>query len=272
MTVVRGTQLQSLARPDLETDRNMKSQKLLSLGAGVVAVASIAAGSLLFVDGSDTSASALGLSDGRVSQIATTLAATPEEDREAYLQKLATNLGVDLAKLKEAIKNTNLQTLDEKVADGSITQERADAQRARIEAGEMSFGIGGPGGRHGRTGGPGGPGGFGIHGSPEELATFFGLDAATLRTELQTKSLATIASEQGKSVDELKAFLTTQFTESLAQAVADGRITQAQADEKSAAFTTGLDERIAEIHAKGARGPRGGMPGMSPEATPSVTQ
>ena len=247
----------------------MKSQKLLSLGAGVVAVASIAAGSLLFVNGSDTSASALGLSDSQVSQIATTLAATPEEDREAYLQKLATNLGVDLAKLKEAIKNTNLQTLDEKVADGSITQERADAQRARIEAGEMSFGIGGPGGRHGRTGGPGG---FGIHGSPEELATFFGLDAATLRTELQTKSLATIASEQGKSVDELKTFLTTQFTESLAQAVADGRITQAQADEKSAAFTAGLDERIAEIHAKGARGPRGGMPGMAPEATPSVTQ
>ena len=99
-----------------------------------------------------------------------------------------------------------------------------------------------------------------------------GLDAATLRTELQTKSLATIASEHGKSVDELKAFLTTQFTESLAQAVADGRITQAEADEKSAGFAQRLDEEINEIHAKGARGPRGGMPGMPPEATPSVTQ
>ena len=245
----------------------MKSQKLLSLGAGVVAVASIAAGSLLFADGSDTTASALGLSDSQVSQIATTFAATPEEDREAYLQKLAANLNVDLNALKEAIKNTNLQTLDEKVADGSITQERADAQRERIESGETFFGIGGPGGRHG--GGPGGQAGFGMQGSPEELAAFFGIDAATLRTEQQTKSLATIASENGKSSEELKAFLTARLNESLAEAVTAGRITQAQADEKAAAFAAGIDEKVAEVHAKGAgvRGPRGGMPGGPPSDT-----
>ena len=139
----------------------MKSQKLLSLGVGVVAVASIAAGSLLFADGGDTTASALDLSDSQVSQIATTFAATAEEDREAYLQKLATNLNVDLDALKEAIKNTNLQALDEKVADGTITQERADAQRGRIESGESFFGIGGPAGA---TVAARRAGGFGMHG------------------------------------------------------------------------------------------------------------
>ena len=93
-------------------------------------MASIAAGSLVFADGSDTSASALGLTDTQVTQIAAQVSATAEADREAYLAKIAANLGVDVAKLKEAIAKANLDTLDEKVADGSITQERAEAMRA----------------------------------------------------------------------------------------------------------------------------------------------
>ncbi len=246
----------------------MRTQKMLSLAVGAFAVASIAAGSLLFRDGSDSSASALGLTDTEVTQIAATFQATPEADRETYLEKLATNLGVDLDALKEAISNTNLQTIDEKLADGSITKERADAARQRIANGETFFGIGSPGGRHG---GPGEVRGFGIHASPEELAAFFGLDAAALRTEMQTKSLQTIASANGKSTDELKSFLTEQFNERLAQAVADGRITQEQADAKTQTFTAGLDEEIAEVHTKGRHGPRGGIPGGTPEMTPDAS-
>ena len=226
----------------------MKIQKLTSLGLAAVAVTAIAAGSLAFQDGSDGSASALGLSDGQVQQIALQAQATPEDERDAYLQKIADNLGVDLAKLKEAIGKANTDTLDEKVANGTITQERADAMRERMATGETFF-FGGKG--------PGGPGHarFGLHGDVEALATFFGLDAETLRTELQTKSLATIAGEHGKSVDDLKALLTSEMQAHLAEKVAAGDLTQAEADEKLAEANERLDEAINEVH---ARGPMGG--------------
>ena len=239
----------------------MKNQKLLSLGLGAVAVAAIAAGSLAFNSGSDTTASALGLSDAQVTQIAANVAATPEEDREAYIAKLAANLGVDVDKLKDAIDQTNIQTIDEQVAAGTLPQERADALKERIANGETFFGMGGKGGPGGRHGGLGGPGGFGMGANADELAAFFGIDAATLHTELQTKSLATIASENGKSREELTAFLTSQMQEHLTQAVADGRITQAQADEKAADMAERIAEEIDEVHT--GRGPKG-MPGAMP--------
>lgn len=245
----------------------MMNQKLLSLGVGAVAVAAIAAGSLAFNSGSDTTASALGLSDAQVTQIAANVAATPEADREAYIARLAANLGVDVEKLKDAVDQTNIQTIDEQVAAGTLPQERADAMKERIANGETFFGVGGKGGPGGRHGGPGG---FRMGANAEELATFFGLDAATLRTELQTKSLATIASEHGKSRDELKAFLTSQAQEHLAQAVADGRLTQQQADEKAAEMAERLDEEIDEVHTgRGPKGMSGEMPGAP--TTPGST-
>ncbi|MEO8540876.1 MAG: hypothetical protein ABI577_14135 [bacterium] len=242
----------------------MKNQKLISLGAGMAAVASIAGGTIFALSSNAGSSSALGLSDAQVNTIATNVAATPEADRDAYIEKLAANLGVDAQKLKDAIKSTNLQVLDEKVADGSISSTDADALRTRIEGSDGTFfGIGGHGGRGDR--GPGGPGGPGVPGGPgmgvnqDDLATFLGIDAATLRTELQTKSLATVATDHGKSADALKTFLTESVKTSLAQAVSDGKMTQAQADERVAAFSANLDTEINEIHTMGDHGPRGGM-------------
>lgn len=236
----------------------MKSQKLVSLGLAAVAVTAIAAGSLAFQDGSGSSASALGLTDGQVAQIALQTQATPEAEREAYLQKIADNLGVDLAALKEAIGKANTDTLDEKVADGTIPQERADAVRERLATGETFF----FGGR-----GPGGPGhhrGFGFGADPAALAQFFGIDAETLRSELQTKSLATIAGEHGKSVDELKTFLTAELETRLAEKVAAGDLTQEEADEKLAEASLRLDEAINEVHAGPKSGPGGMRGGMAP--------
>jgi len=233
----------------------MNSQRLVSLGLAAAAVTAIAAGSLAFRDGSGDSASALGLTHSQVEQIALQAQATPEEEREAYLQKIANNLGVDLARLKQAIGEANIATLDEKVAAGEITQERADAMRERLAAGD-SFFFGGKGPGHGHHGGPG----FGFGASAEALATFFGIDVETLRTEMQAKSLATIASEHGKSVDDLKALLASGAQERLAEQVAAGNLTQDEADAKLAELEERLDEEIDEVHAHGDRGPRPGMP------------
>ena len=240
----------------------MRSQKLLSLGVAAVAVTSIAAGSLLFRDGSDSTASALGLSDSQVEQIALNVANTAEADRDAYLQKIADNLGVDLAKLKEAIGKANTATLDEKVADGSMTQERADAMREKLASGD-SFFFGGKGGH-------GGPGGHRDHGTGAEgaaVAGFLGIDEATLRTELETKSLATVATEHGKSADQLKAFLATEKQADLAERVAAGDMTQAEADEKLAEFQERIDEEINEVHTPRGKGERSAhMGGQAPAA------
>lgn len=246
----------------------MRSQKLLSLGAAAVAVTSIAAGSLLFRDGSDSTASALGLSDSQVEQIALNVANTAEADRDAYLQKIADNLGVDLAKLKEAIGKANTATLDEKVADGSMTRERADAMREKLASGD-SFFFGGKGG-HGGPGGHSGPDGHRDHGTGAEgaaVAGFLGIDEATLRTELETKSLATVATEHGKSTDELKAFLTSEKQADLAERVAAGDLTQAEADEKLAEFQERIDEEINEVHTPRGEGERSAhMGGQAPAA------
>ena len=249
----------------------MQKNKLISLGAGVAAVASIAGGTLFALSSNSGSSSALGLSDSQLQSIATNVANTPQADRDAYIAKLAANLGVDVQKLKDAIKTTNLQTLDEQVANGSIPQAQADAIRSRIESGDGTFfGIGGHGGpgEHGKRG-PGGPG-MGVN--QAGLATFLGIDEATLRTELQTKSLATVASDHGKSTDALKTFLTDSVKASLAQAVTDGKMTQAQADQRLTDFTSKLDEEINEVHTPGDHGPRGGMTPPSDGTAPSGSQ
>ena len=185
--------------------QNINKNRLISMGAGVAAVAAIAGGTLFALGSNNGSSSALGLSDSQLQTIATNVAATPEEDRDAYLEKLAANLGVDVEKLKDAIKTTNLQVLDEKVADGSVTEEQADKMRERIEeGGAFFFGMGGRGG-HGGPDGMRGPGGMHMGAGLEDLAGFLGVDEATLRAELGTKSLADIAAMTGAGEETVKS-------------------------------------------------------------------
>jgi hypothetical protein len=244
------------------------NQKLISLGAGVAAVASIAAGSLVFVgNGQDTTASALSLSDAQVSQLAADVAAQPGAEQAAYLQKLADKLNVSVDTLTAAIKAVNLETIDAKLAAGEITQAQADAAKDRINNSDgVFFGVG-PMGDHGR-GGPGGPGMMGE--DHAALATLLGIDEATLRSEEQAgNSLATIAQNHGKSRDDLKAFLTSQEQAELSQAVTDGKITQAEADTHLQQFSADLDARIDAVHTPG-EGPRGGFGGPGRGAPPAA--
>jgi lambda repressor-like predicted transcriptional regulator len=191
------------------------------------------------------------------------------EERDARLQALATELGISVDTLKEAMKQVALDQVAKSLADGKITQEEADARIAAINAGEVH----GPGGPRG-TGGHGGRGhgGPGMHGGAD-VAGFLGITAEQLRTELQSgKTLAQVAQDHGKSRDELKAFLTEARKAQLAQGVTDGKLTQAEADEKLAEFTARLDEMIDSTGPKagigGPRGPRGGQPGTRPSTAP----
>ncbi|MCC6238020.1 MAG: hypothetical protein IT299_10650 [Dehalococcoidia bacterium] len=208
---------------------------------------------------------------------------TRQQRAEEQLNRFAQNLGVDATRVKEAIKQTALQHIDEALAAGNLTAEQAQQAKDAINSGEFpgmgGFGFGGFKGGRG-DGGHGGPGGFGGLGGvmkqgSEALATFLGVSADTLRTELQGKSLADVATAHGKSADQLKAFLTSEAEKKAQEAVTAGKLTQDQATKMLDAMKANLDEMITRVHSTDASGGRGFGPrmqrGTAPNAVPSST-
>lgn len=254
-----------------------KSPKLVAIGAGVASFAAIlGGGAIVHAQGASAQGNVSGYvaqtNPGQPTQATPPSAADRQAEMDAYLQKLAANLGIDVTKLTDALKQTAKDRVAADLAAGKITQAQADAANTRIDSGDFLFGP--MGGRHG------GPGGEGRHGGRMDeaaLTSFLGIDQATLRTERQAgKSLATIASDHGKSRDELKAFLTDQEKTEVAAAVTNGAMTQAQADAHLQQFTANLDKMIDSTggpHGMGGHGPRGGQDGApSGTTTAPATQ
>jgi hypothetical protein len=166
------------------------------------------------------------------------------DKREAFLADVAQRLGVSTEALDDAIKGARIAQVEQALKDGTITQEQADAAKEAIESGEArGFGPGfGP--RGGDFGGHGhGPrGGMGL----DAAAGYLGLSDDALRTELESgKSLATIAGEQGKSVEGLKSAMLQDATAKLDEALAAGRIT---ADDRAAMLErlSAMIDRVVE--------------------------
>lgn len=187
---------------------------------------------------------------------------------DARLARLASNLGVDVAKLRAALTQTALQELDDAVTAGRLTPAQAQQLRDRINSGQGVPFLGG----HGFDGHRGGPGkghggepfgrGPGLGVAQDGLATFLGVTPEQLRTERATQSLAQVAQAHGKSPAQLKQFLTEAAKQALAVQVTAGRLTQAQADEHLQRLEAGLDQAINAV-GKPAMGPGRG-PGMAP--------
>ena len=162
---------------------------------------------------------------------------SPGQESKAVIDDAAKQLGVDSAKLADALEQALANRVDEAVADGRLTQEQGAALKARIRSGDFPLlGL--------RGGGPGlGHHGHGPGARLDAAAKFLGLDEAELRTQLQDgKSLAEIAQAEGKSVDDLVDALLAAATEKLDRAVESGRLTDAQRDE----LVAELRERITE--------------------------
>jgi hypothetical protein len=148
---------------------------------------------------------------------------------EPFLSAVAKRVNVTPEALLNAMKAEATERVDAAVKDGKLPPEAASRIKARIAAATLDHPLGllGPRGRHG------GPAKHrGIKETGKAAADYLGLTRPELRAELaKGKSLAQIAKEQGKSVDGLKQAILAEAKGNLDQAVADKRLTQAQAEE-----------------------------------------
>jgi len=171
--------------------------------------------------------------------IAATKLLTPGERSQAIVDDAAQQLGIDPTKLGDALKKALENQVDADVAAGRITKEEGEAIKARIESGDYPiFGFGGFGKRDG----------FGHHGpfgaKLDAAASYLGLTEAELRTQLEAgKSLADVAKAQGKSVSGLVDALLAAAKAKVADAVKNGHLTQAEADD----LISGLKDRITDL-------------------------
>jgi polyhydroxyalkanoate synthesis regulator phasin len=226
----------------------MTRRKKLTFAAGAAGVALLVAGL------------------GAAGAIAASGIFSPNEESKAVIDDAASQLGVEPSELSDALKQALKNRVDDALDDGRLTQEQADELKERIDADDYPLLFG--------HRGHGGPGSFGRHGHFEVLATaasFLGMTEADLREELQDKTLAEIAKEQGKTAAGLVQQLVATQTKRIDEAVADGKLSEEQA----AALKADLAKHLEALVDGELRGPADGRhhprfwPGSgSPRAPP----
>ena len=195
-------------------------------------------------------------------EIRAELRASLEAGTPKSIADLAAEQGVVIESIESAILAQMSEHLAQKVADGEMTQEQADERLAnagkRVSERLSQPFEGKPEGRAGHRGGR-----LGMAVITEQL----GMTGQELRAELQAgKSIADVAAEQGISLESIESALMDQLSERLAERVANGDMTQAEADEKLAQASARIQERLTqpggEGGARGENGRRGGPRGQ----------
>jgi hypothetical protein len=195
-----------------------------------------------------------------------------------FLDNLAEALNIQRSELDSAITSAGTSAADEAVQQGMLTQEQADALKARIRAGEPGLFWGGRGGHGGWMGGP-------FMGSTKQAMLDAAANALSITTDellAQLRSgqtLDQLAEAHGTTVEAVTDAALAAARTQLDQAVSDGTLTQAQAD----AIYARLQQQGSQLLLFGGRG-RGrhhwhggrGWPGAptTPEAstvTPETT-
>src|SRR5438309_2772699 len=175
---------------------------------------------------------------------------------QVFVDKLAGILHMTPAQTQDALKQAQLQTVDQMLADGKITKAQADAMKARINAGQ---GLGAVGG-FGRQGG-----GFKadrtlmkalMTAELNAAASALHMSTADLQSALRSgKSLSALETQQKVTDSAVKAAMKSAAKGVLDKAVKAGTITQAQADSVLSRVGSGLD-RLG--HKPARRQPPGG--------------
>jgi len=151
---------------------------------------------------------------------------TIENLYQSFISKLAVNLGVEQSVLTEALDTTKQQMLDEAVAEGRITQEQADEISSKLDDGScfgfggINFGLGPKGQDSERPGR-----------NLDDMASILGMTVDELKAGMESgKTLEEIATECGMTMDQVREKMLELKKAEIEQAVADGKMTQEQAD------------------------------------------
>lgn len=159
-------------------------------------------------------------------------ATTGDKAEKEVLADAAKRLDTTPEKLREALAAAQDAQLDKAVQTGELTQEQADAIKARRkQSGRVLGGPGLKGPGHHHRGGRFGRG----RGIPvlNEVAKALGVTRAELFEQLRDgKSIADVAKAENKSLDDVKAAVRKAVKAKLDAQVKAEKITQAQADRR----------------------------------------
>ena len=190
---------------------------------------------------------------------------------QVFVDKLAGILHLTPAQTQDALKQAQLQTVDQMLADGKITKSQADAMKARINAGQGLGAIGGLG-RHG---------GFKTDmkvlqdlktAELNAAASALHMSPADLQSALRSgKSLSDLETQQKVSDSTVKAAMKNAAKGVLDNAVKAGTLTQAQADALLSRVGGGLKPRFHKHEqAPGAQSPTTPTPTPTPSQSPAA--
>ncbi|MGI9147857.1 MAG: hypothetical protein ACR2IK_15115, partial [Chloroflexota bacterium] len=163
--------------------------------------------------------------------------ATPSGQAQSGYQKF-----VDALAKRLNISSANLET--------AITQARTDAG--------LPAGKGFSGGKGGR----GGPGQGVLRVDLNAAATAIGIPAAQLRTELAGKSLAQVATDHGKTANDVATALKNAAHQRIDGAVTAGRLTADQANVQKTQADQHIDQMVSQVMPQGRPGGRAGQAGQ----------
>ncbi|NTW72996.1 MAG: hypothetical protein HGA49_12240, partial [Eubacteriaceae bacterium] len=163
------------------------------------------------------------------------------------LKDIAAAKGIDTAKFAQDLEAALIVKIDKKVQEGKINSEQAAALKTKLSQQIQTALDKKWDNRKGRGFGEDAKGNIkGIH---KQVQSILGIDAATLRNELQSgKSLADIAQAKGISKETLVEKVQTAITTNLDQEVADQKITADQAAKIKENLAQKIDRIITKQH------------------------
>jgi hypothetical protein len=162
--------------------------------------------------------------------------------RQAYLEKVATNLGVSVETLKSAMKDAGIATVDEQVANGHLTEAQGAKIKDAINSGKF----------------PELAKAFRRNNARIEVAArrnivasaaaAIGVQPKDLATELKSgKSIAAVAGEHNVSLDDVKARISSDAKAKLDALVASGKLKQEREDAMMSKLQANLDKIVNHV-------------------------
>jgi hypothetical protein len=195
---------------------------------------------------------------------------------QVFVDKLAAILHLTPSQTQDALKQAELQTVDQMLADGQITKAQADAMKARINAGKGLGPIGGFAHKPGAFAGSRGLMRDLMTAELNAVASALHMSTADLQSAIRSgKTLSDLETQQHVSDSAVKTAMKNAAKGVLDGAVKAGTITQAEEDAilsrvGSGGFGFGFGHKRFGGRAPEAPAAPGQSPSQSPAATPAA--